>query len=479
MAIVTKTYLSKCNTIVRDNACNMSLNPVMELNYGRLLTRGLIYFDHSKVKALVEDKTYPDISKLHHVLKMTNAASVRTRKENNCGMLDIEVNENKVRSAGFDLIYFLIPEKWDEGNGFDMIYDLYDRYHRSTSVDGCSWYQPANKYKWDTDGIYSTDRLSNELDLFTSKKGNLSTVIIGYQHYEHGNEPLEFDITETFNKFITGELQNYGIGIAFSPQYENETLDYSEYVAYFTQHTTTFYEPYVETTYDEYIKDDRSNFYLDKDNRLYFYASVGGNMVNLDNIPACDVNGIEYEAKQATKGVYYIELNLSSEEYEADTMYYDTWKNLNYNGKAIKDTELSFVTKASDGYFSFGLPSQPENSERFTPSLHGINFKEQIKQGDIRKVHIECRVPYSTAQKYSVDNLEYRLYAKQGERQIDVISYRPVEIGYNSNFFYVNTQELLPSRYYIDIKIKYDKEEIYHKDILEFDIVSDATVKIN
>ena len=102
MAIVTKTYLSKCNTIVRDNACNMSLNPVMELNYGRLLTRGLIYFDHRKVKALVEDKTYPDISKLHHVLKMTNAASVRTRKENNCGMLDIEVNENKVRAAGFE-----------------------------------------------------------------------------------------------------------------------------------------------------------------------------------------------------------------------------------------------------------------------------------------------------------------------------------------------------------------------------------------
>ena len=479
MAIVTKTYLSKCNTIVRDNACNMSLNPVLELNYGQMLTRGLIYFDHNKVKSLYEDKTYPDLSKLHHVLKMTNAASLRGIKEKNCGTFDAETAEPKLRAASFNLIYFLIPEKWDDGNGFDMVYDIYDRYHRSTSADGCSWYQPMNKFKWDTEGIYTTDRLSQELDLFTSKAGNLSHVIIGYQHYEHGNEPLEFDITETFNKFITGELQNYGIGIAFSPEFENAILEKTQYVAYFTQHTNTFYEPYIETTYDEGIKDDRSNFYLDKDNRLYFYASVGGNMVNLDELPTCVFEGQEYPSKQATKGVYYIELNLSSEEYEPDTMYYDLWTNIKYNGRQIKDTELQFVTKASDEYFSFGLPAQSETSDKFIPSLSGINFKEQIKRGDIRKVHIDCVLPYSKSRIYSVDNLEYRLYTKQGGRQIDVISYRPVEIGYNDNFFYINTGELIPSRYYIDIKSKYDKEEIYHRDLLEFDIVSDATEKIN
>ena len=71
------------------------------------------------------------------------------------------------------------------------------------------------------------------------------------------------------------------------------------------------------------------------------------------------------------------------------------------------------------------------------------------------------------------------MYTKQGDRQIDIKTYRPVEIGYNDNFFYVNTGELIPSRYYIDIKSKYDKEEIYHRDLLEFDIVSDATEKIN
>ena len=61
MAIVTKTYIDKTNTIIKDNAANTGLNPVMELNYGQMLSRCIIYFDHTKVQRMVEDKTYPDI----------------------------------------------------------------------------------------------------------------------------------------------------------------------------------------------------------------------------------------------------------------------------------------------------------------------------------------------------------------------------------------------------------------------------------
>ena len=61
MAINTKTYISKSNTIVKDSNVNLALNPVMELNYGVMLTRGLIYFDISKIKKRVEDKIYPDL----------------------------------------------------------------------------------------------------------------------------------------------------------------------------------------------------------------------------------------------------------------------------------------------------------------------------------------------------------------------------------------------------------------------------------
>lgn len=74
--IVTKTFLDRCNTIIKDSPVNTGLNPVAELNYSKLLTRIILHFDHNKVKDLVCDKTYPDISKLKHVLKMVNCGSI-------------------------------------------------------------------------------------------------------------------------------------------------------------------------------------------------------------------------------------------------------------------------------------------------------------------------------------------------------------------------------------------------------------------
>ena len=98
------------------------------------------------------------------------------------------------------------------------------------------------------------------MDLFTSKDGNKSNVIFGYQHFDYGNENIEIDITCIVNKFLSGEITNYGFGIAFAPSFEQIHTELTNYVGFFTQHTNSFFEPYVETTYNETIEDDRSNF---------------------------------------------------------------------------------------------------------------------------------------------------------------------------------------------------------------------------
>lgn len=475
--IVTKTYLSKCNTIVKDNNANLSLNPILELNYGKMLSRGLIYFDHIRLKNMVEDKIYPEIGKLRHVLKMTNCASLNNRYDINCPCLRSDYDGCKKRASSFDLILFLLPKSWDDGRGFDYVCDLYEGRKSSVSVHGCNWYFSKSYHKWDNEGVYSVDRMLNEYDVFSSNSNSKSEIIVARQHFEYGNENLEIDITETVNKFITGELENYGLGIAFAPLYETFVKVPPQYVGFFTQHTNSFYEPYVETTYDEFIEDDRTNFYLDKRNKLYFYAMVGGNAVNLDEMPTCELNGQQFEVKQATKGYYYIETELSSEEYEPDTMYYDVWDNIVYKGKKFPKVELSFVTQSKNNYYSFGLPSNMNETSNIeiVPSLYGINYKEQIKRGTVRKLNVECKVPYSTDKKYGVDGLYYRLYAKEGDKQIDVISWTPTERGYNENFFYINTNDLIPFRYYMDVKIIYGLETELMEGILEFDVVSDAS----
>lgn len=480
MAINTKTFISKSNTIVRDSDVNLSLNPVMELNYGEMLSRCMIYFDHSKVKRMVEDKTYPDMSKLRHVLKMTNAASVNDKRIN-CLMPKSTYDGYKQRAVSFDLIFYLLPKDWDEGRGFDYTQDVRTEYHRGVSYGGSNWYQFKNYCNWGSEGVYTTDFLSKELDKFTSPAGNKSKVIIAYQHFDHGNEPIELDITDTMNKFISGELCNNGIGIAFSPVFEDTKTDYTQYVGFFTNHTNSFFEPYVETTYDDVIRDDRFNFYLNKKNRLYFYANVGGKQVNLDAMPTAEIDGANYEVKQTTKGAYYIEVELGSDSYEQDTMLYDVWSNIIYQGKDMGSVELSFVTKGSSGYFSFGLPTSEyeANNAKFTPYVYGITNLEKIKRGDIRKVNVECKIPYTSQQMYAVDNIEYRLYVMDGTRQIDVIDYSPLEMVYNTNYFLIDTNDLIPSRYYVDLKIRYGMEEIHHRDVLHFDIMNDVTERYN
>jgi hypothetical protein len=162
-------------------------------------------------------------------------------------------------------------------------------------------------------------------------------------------------------------------------------------------------------------------------------------------------------------------------------MYYDVWSNIIYNGKHMPDVEMSFVTKASSGYYAFGLPTAEyeKTNTKFTPYVYGISSQEKIRRGDIRKVNVECKIQYTSDQLYAVNNIEYRLYVMDGTREIDVIDYSPLERVYNTNYFLVNTNDLIPSRYYIDLKIRYDMEEIYHRDVLHFDIVDDVTERYN
>lgn len=477
MAIVTHTFLSKSNTIIKDSNASVGLNPVLELNYGKMLTRILIFFDHNKVKELVNDKTYPDISKLKHVLKMKNIGSVNDR-EINKKLLDSNGEYYKQRAVSFDLIFFLIPNAWDEGRGFDYVQDLNIRNHRAYTSSGSNWYNYKTYCQWENEGIYTVDRLSRELDLFTSQNGNKSSIIIGYQHFDKGNESIEFDITETFNKFISGELSNYGIGIAFSPQYENKETNLTQYAGFFGPHTHSFYEPYVETTYDEVVEDDRYDFYLDKPNKLYFYSIVGNKFANLDELPTCTIESVSYAVKQATKGVYYIDLTLNSNDYADNQMLYDTWSNIKYNGRTFDDVELEFVTKLPSHYYQFGVPLKTEETKSI-PTVYGIKQKETIKRGDIRKINVDCRIPYTTDQDRKNNIIEYRLYTLSAERQVDVIDWQKVERSCNENFFLINTNELLPSRYYIDLRIRDNMELFNYLNILEFDIADNITEYYN
>ncbi len=452
MAIVTHTFLDKTNSIIEGEKVNIGLNPILELYYGMPVSRGLIHFDINNIKNKVDDKTYPDLTKLHHTLKMKNVAGLRTPYQHKFNRYN-----HAERAKSFDLVFFEIDRDWDMGGGFDYLKDGYDVINMIYSTHGSNWFQCSDYNKWKADGIFDREYIE---DNYLIK-----------QHFDVGNEDIDIDITDYVNDCIKGNKTNFGLGVAFSHDLEEIETEHMNYVGFFTDHTHTFYHPYVETRYDDYINDDRTNFYLNKDNRLYFYANVGGEMVNLDELPTCCVSCTEIPVKQATKGVYYVEVNMNSKEFDEETMYYDNWSNLKYKGAELPDVELYFTTKAPHQYFTFGLPYETKKQETIVPSISGINHKEQIEQGDVRKINVDCKIAYTTKQQYGIDGLEYRLYSKASDIEVDVIEWTPVERGYNENFFLIDTKELAPGKYFIAIKVMKDMEEIIHRELCEFDIL--------
>lgn len=489
--MIFRTYLDKCNTIIKDSKINTGINPVSELLYGKNTSRLLVHFDEKKIQKLVDDGICPDMSKMRHILRMTNACSLDFTQLHDCETSSID-GSKKRRASSFDLLFFLVPRTWDKGKGFDyskaiLNEDFYDTKQkdrsRLVSTDGCNWFQARNGMPWDEDGIYSNVKLSLEYDNFSSEGG--SEIIIARQRFDVGNENIDVDITDTVNKFLTGELKNYGIGICFTPQLErlgedkNSLLSHVEnYVGFFTENTNLFYEPFLETRYDDTILDDRSNFVLSKVNRLYLYSNIGGKPTDLDVLPTCTIkNDYEetvmenLEVKRQFRGVYYVELSMDYSTTDENIMFYDVWSNIRYNGQNLPDVELDFVTKPVHNWFNIDqtIHDEPE----YTPLVSGINSNEKIfRKGEIRKIKVTAQPTYTQNTGVLVDSMYYRVYVLDGEREITVIPFEKVNMAYNENFFYLNFDMLLPQKYYIDIRFKYNGESRTFKDVLHFTVVS-------
>ena len=270
-----------------------------------------------------------------------------------------------------------------------------------------------------------------------------------------------------------GKRENFGLGLAFSPDYENISDENIRYVGFFTHRTNTFFEPYLETIYDEAINDDRSCFYLNKTNRLYFYANINGEPHNLDELPVCTIDDETYPVKQVSKGVYCAEITLLSSSVRPNTILYDTWSNLALNGLKMDDVEMEFVTLDPKGYYSLG--NGTENKKKTIPSFSGINLNEKLEVGEVRELTIDFRVPYTTDKRELIDGAEWRLYVKDNLDEINVFEYHPIEKGYLHNFVIINTNDLVPGRYFIDLKVKNGRNINYFRECFKFEVVSNIT----
>ena len=494
---VYKSYFKRNDTLVYNTYTNTARNPVVELFFGRVdnlsspkgFSRFIFDIDLTDLQSKLANGTISTgcTDDMTHTLRMTNTSSFDEE------LLNTTWSNGRRRATSFDLVLFRIPkvsgstgdaQTWDEGVG----YDYYDgnlnssntsSYQQQIETDKAfsdrpvNWFQRTTINNWSLPGIYDNTNSNSIPGLNYS-----GLTIVDTQHFEFGNEDIEFDMTNEINDILTGATTNpAGWGIAFVPAVENITGMTENYsVGFFSRHTQTFYEPFLETNYDDLIQDDRYAFYQGKTNKLYLYAYVNGNPIVLDNNPVVDIidsdNNVitTLTACSRSNGVYEISVPPITGATSVPCMYYDNWRELVYNGESISPVENEFVLLKAQDYFTLG--TRTEEPKIYGFDFSGIKQNEKILNTDIRKVNVTLKKAYTSKEVLYHVEAFYRVYVREGNTEVQVQDWTQINRTADGYYFVFDTTDKIPNEYFIDIKVNTDRDINTYKRELQFQIVN-------
>ena len=479
---INNSYFSKNNTIISNSLTNTGRNPVTELFYGSLATsqypngfsRFIFDLDMSLLQEKISDGTISTTCSdaMTHTLRMVNTSTFNLEE------LNTTTSQARLRATSFDLILFRIPnnQMWDEGVGYDfadLIYE-YSNSDRNFSTRPSNWVQTTTLSGWTQQGIYS--------NINSGSTPYSSLTIVDTQHFQFGNEDISFDMTNEINSILTNGLTGVtGWGIAYLPQIENLTgLTENYEVQFFTRHTQTFYEPFLETNYDDLIEDDRNSFSLGKINKLYLYIYEDGNPINLDELPSVsisDSNGTPIlglvspylEVCQRTKGVYEVTIPPLI-GYRTPCSFYDIWSGLKLNGFSLPNITNDFVLYPLKHSIQIGTSTQDPKIYGF--DFYGIKQDEKIYNTDIRKVGVVIKQAYTTNKLLPNVKAHYRVYVKEGQTEVQVQGWTRINQTPNEYYFMFDTRDKIPNEYYVDLKVESSGEINTYKKQIKFQIVN-------
>ena len=499
---ILRSYIDKNNTIISNSYVNTGRNPVIELNFGASdfvvpnfgFTRFLFDLDLDLLRSNITSGIISTgcTSAMTHVLKMTNTSSFDNE------LLNTFMSNERRRASSFDLILFRIPKTsgstgnpqvWDEGVGYD-----YNDFNlaKNSSLGGSSpltyvdsraystrpsnWYQTQTVSDWSEPGVYNNKNLG-----LVNYSG---LTIIATQHFEFGNEDINMDMSHEINSLLSGGTTGVtGWGIAYLPQIENISgLTDSYSVAFFSRHTQTFYQPFLQTTYDDLIEDDRNRFLKNQTNRLYLYVYQQGDAANLDALPTVSIlqrDGTVYNGLSGlttclrTRGVYEVIIPNSFTGSPTPCMFYDVWSNLTINGQSLGTIKNQFVLQEYSAGIQIG--SSSKEPEKFGFDFYGILQNENILTSDIRKIGVTIKKAYTGQQPLDGVTAFYRVYVREGTTEVQVQDWTPINRTPNEYYFMFDMRDKIPNQYYVDIQVNTSGEKDTYKKQLTFNIVNEKS----
>lgn len=452
-----RSYFEKNNTIVKNTQINTAKNPTTEIFYGTGFSKFIFKIDFSDLITKVENSELIINSDTTHTLHLTNTIFASE------SFLGGKTGTGKQRASSFDLILFQINEDWDEGIGYDYEETglVYKSGNYSVVKTPSNWYYKNTLDTWDEPGIYGT-----------------GATIIQTIHFDNGNEDINVDITDYVNDILDG-TNDYGLGLAFSIPYENVNPDYDKSVAFFTKYTQTFFEPYVESFFNDRILDNRQDFTSGSDQSLYLFVNKNGNPVNLYSLPTVDILDTKgapistltgLTTTHVKLGVYRVDFGIDGIVCSGKAFFFDVWKNLYMEyGVPLPEVKQKFIPRPFGSEFQIG--ENLKEFDRYVIQFYGVQLNEKIKRGDVRKIVVNFRSINSPLPKI-MDEAYYRMFIKEGNVDVVIHDWTLLD-STNENFFTLNTLNYIPREYYIELKARVNGDEIFYHDTIKFEILSE------
>lgn len=340
-----------------------------------------------------------------------------------------------------------VSQSWDEGGGLDM--------EEYTDLYSSNWYSASSTSPWNVEG---GDFLSSPVYSYNLHKGN---------------EDIILDITGLVEKWIDGTIQNNGVCVKLSGNFETGSESY--YTKKFSSRGTEYFfnRPVLEARWDSSSLDNRANFYVSNSladsqrnkNNLYLINKIRGKYTNIPNFESQNLivqlhdtytgsNSIaSYSASKISTGIY----TSSVVFYTTASVLYDKW----------------FVSGSSTCYFTGTINiGQEKDVEQYYSKI--TNLKSDYSNNEIVDFRVFTRAKnwhptvYTKAQIQIVpdivENLHYsiiRVADNLKAIEYDVTN-NSTKLSYDvsGSYFSLNTS-LLEEDYLYEIRFKriYDSFE--------------------
>jgi hypothetical protein len=442
-----------------NNSTNTSKYPVTEILYGEYQSKYIFKLNLDDLKANIENGKYVLTTNTIHYLNLTNCIFADNKF---LGQIN---GRGWERTTSFDLILFVINEEWSAGSGYELgnSYD-FSKNNKTYDLNPSNWYFRTENDVWAEEGIYLT----------------APSEIIDTIHFDNGLENLKINITDYVNEILLGQRTNYGLGIAFHPNYDAlASLENTKSVSFFAKNTQTYYEPYVESCFpDDIILDDRDNFVGGQENNLYLYATRNGVYYDFAELPVVNIldntqqpiSGLtNLTTTKVRKGIYKVRFKLNNNQCDGTKFYFDKWENIKVFDYYLQPVIKRFTPKPLLKIINIG--NNPVSTETYNVKINGLQFNEKIKRGDDRKISLQFKT-INNPNSIVFDQVYYRLRIKEYPNS-DVIVYDWSQMDRtNENSFILDTSFLIPRDYFLDLKFKKYGQEVIITDKIKFEIVS-------